>query len=122
MEGKHFRRRDCAREKESRPQTISDFRLLRAQRMASPEGGGAVAGQCRTGLPRSASRWRGAEEGNPRAGKGGPLIQIIWGAHAPRVLVTAPRRRQCTGARRSLRELPPAPALCKIGAIPDQVS
>src|SRR6266496_3195194 len=56
MAGKLVRRRDRAREKEGRSETVSNIRLLRAQRMASAKSGCTIASERGPGLSRAAPR------------------------------------------------------------------
>jgi len=54
----------CARQKEGRSKTVSDFRLLRAQRMAGAKSRRPIASKHRAGLSGAASRLGGLEKGN----------------------------------------------------------
>src|SRR5436189_244253 len=63
--GREFiRSRNRAREKENRAETISNLRLLRAQRMAGTKSCRAIGSECRTGVSGATSRRRVAEERN----------------------------------------------------------
>src|SRR6266487_1765065 len=69
MEGEFVCGGDRARKKESRPETISDFRLLRAQGVAGPKSGGSITSQHRAGLSRATSGLGGLEKRDQSAGE-----------------------------------------------------
>ena len=64
VEREFIRSSDRAREKENRAETVSNFRLLRAQRMAGTKSCRAIGSQCRPGVSGATSRRRVIEEGN----------------------------------------------------------
>ena len=86
-------------EKESRAETISDFRLLRAQRVARAKSRRPAAGEGRPGLSGASPRRRTVEKGNQSAGEDRPLRSTSSPAQLPRAL-----------------------RLCKIALIPEEVS
>src|SRR5207253_3919509 len=68
MAGKLVRRCDRPSEEEGRSETVSDIRLLRAQRMASAKSGCTIASERRPGLSHAAPRLGIDQKGskNPR--------------------------------------------------------
>src|SRR3984893_10261610 len=93
MAGKFVRGRDRAGEKESRAETISDLRLLRAQGVARAKGRRSAAGES----------WPGISGASPRRG--------------------APKKgNQEPGKERSLSAIASRIRLCKIAGIPEEVS
>src|SRR5437764_12474502 len=69
MEREFIRSSDRARKEEDRAETISNFRLLRAERMAGTKSCRAIGGKCRSGISGATSRQRVIEKGNQGAGK-----------------------------------------------------
>src|SRR6266480_4297125 len=97
MARKLVRRCDRPGEEESRSETVSDIRLLRAQRMASAKGGCTIASERGPGLSHAAPRCRPLEKRDQSAG----AFYVARGAPGGRAL-----------------PLPCTRALCKIALIP----
>src|SRR6266542_2698452 len=71
MEREFIRGSNRAGEKENRAETISDFRLLRTQRMAGTKSCRAIGSECRPSISGATSRRRVTEKGNQSAGEKG---------------------------------------------------
>src|SRR5438034_8931907 len=119
MEREFIRGSNRAGEKENRAETISNFRLLRTQRMAGTKSCRAIGSECRPSISGATSRRRVTEKGNQSAGEKGDSRSDVISTKDPNVVpVSSPlplnkgrglRRGDCYGSRRSRFQPSPSP-------------